>query len=98
MSHFENITSMTEAFQIANTMSDGMLGAGFPVVFWIALFGFSISYGRGHAITAASFLTAIILLVENLVGMVDYWMIIADLILLAIGLGMIFMERRAYEG
>lgn len=98
MSNFTNVTGFTEAFQVANTMSDGYLAVGFPVVFWIALFGFSMSYGRAHAMTAASFLTAIILLIENMVGLVDYWVIVADLVLLAIGLGMVFMERRAYEG
>ncbi len=98
MSHFQNVTSFTEAFSVANTMSDGFLAIGFPVVFWIALFGFSMNYGRSHAMTAASFLTAIILLIENMVGLVDYWIIVADLVLLAIGLGMVFMERRASEG
>lgn len=98
MSAFQNVTSFTEAFQVADTLSGGFLAIGFPVVFWIALFGFSMNYGRAHAMTAASFLTAIILLIENMVGFVDYWVIVADLVLLAIGLGMIFMERRAYEG
>jgi len=98
LTHFQNVTSFTEAFGVANTMSDGFLAVGFPVVFWIAMFGFSMNYGRSHAITASSFLTAIILLIENMAGLVSYWVIVADLVLLALGLGMIFMERRAQEG
>jgi len=98
MSQFENVTGFTEAFEVANTISDGMLAIGVPLVLWIALFGFTIGRnGRAHSITFASFVTGIILLLENMAGLVEYWIIIADLILLSLGIFMILHERRSIE-
>lgn len=96
-SAFENATSMTDFFTVANTVSDGLLAFGFPLVVWVALFGYNVSKGRAEAITYSSFVTGIVLLLENMAGLVDYWVIIADLILLAIGIFMLLMERRQYE-
>lgn len=97
MSAFENVSSFTEMFSVADAVSGGYLAVGFPIVFFIAIFGFTLNYGRAHALTSAAFLTAPILLVENMTGLVDFWVIIADLVLLSLGLVMITLERRSME-
>lgn len=98
MSAFENVSSFGDAITAANTLSDGLLAGGFPVVFFVAIYGFTMPGGRAHAIVSAAFLTAPILLVENMLGLVDYWVIVADLIILAGGLLMLTLERRSMEG
>lgn len=97
MTQFENVTGITDFFDVANTYAGGLLAVGFPLVVWIALFSFNIQKGRAEALTYSSFVVGIILLLENLYGLVDYWLLIADLILLSIGIFMIVMERKQFE-
>jgi general stress protein CsbA len=97
MTTFTNITSITGAFAWANNLTGGFIGIGFPIVVWVALFAAGISHGRGHGITFASFVTGILLLMENMMGWVQFWVITADLILLVIGVYMMLQERRSFE-
>jgi len=98
MSAFENITGLTDALVVSNTLTGGYLTLGFPVVVFIAIFGYTLAYGRSHAITTASFITMLILLVENMLGMVQYWAIIVTGVLFALGVVMVLMERRGIDG
>lgn len=97
MSSYENITGLTDAFEVSNSLADGMIAIGVPLLLWIALFGWNVRKGRAEAITYASLATGIVLLLENIAGLVEYWVIIADLILFALGLFMMFNERKAIE-
>lgn len=94
MSSYENITGFADAITVTNTISDGLLAVGLPVVVWVALFGWNLRHGRAEAISYASFAVGIILIVENVWGLVEYWVVIADLLLLALGVFMIMLERR----
>lgn len=96
MTYFENVTGFTSFFTTADSYSGGLLAIGVPLVLWVSLFGYTVQKGRAEAMTYASFVTGVILLLENIAGLVDYWVIMADLILLAIGIFMVFMERRDY--
>lgn len=97
-SNFANVTDMTEFFEAADTVSGGMLALGVPIVMWITLFGFGLRSGRAQAITYASFGTGIILLLENIAGLVEYWVIIADILLLTLGIFLLLHERKSFEG
>jgi hypothetical protein len=94
MSAFQNVTSLTDAFVATNTVSGGTFAYGIPIIVWIAIFGFAMPNGRSQAITAASFVTGIMLLLMNMVGLVQYWVIILDLVVLSVGIVGIFLERR----
>lgn len=93
MSSFENVTGFTDAFNVANNLVGGWIALGFPLVVWVAIFGFNLDKGRGQAITGASFITLLVLMLENQLLVVPYFALVADGVLLALGLVMIFMER-----
>lgn len=92
--NFSNISDFTGFLVAADTVSGGMLAIGIPVLVWVASFAFTLREGRGHAITYASFGTGIILLLENIAGLVEYWVIIADILLLLLGVYFLLQERR----
>lgn len=96
MGAYENVTGFTEFYEAANTHSGGLLALTLPVVLWVALFGFALVNGRSKAIVFASFVTGILLLIENLLGLVDYWVIVADMILLTLGIFMLMLEGRRF--
>ena len=99
MSNFTNVTGWTDLFEAANTTSDGMLAIGFPIVVWVAIFGWSLgTNGRSEALVSASFITLVLTFFENLAGWIDFWVVIANLILLALGIFMLMLERRAGGG
>jgi len=54
----------------------------------------SITFGRSKALTFSSFVTGILLLMLNIGGHVDYWLIIADMILFSAGLLMLIFTKR----
>lgn len=85
MGAFENVTSLTDYFVAGNTLTDGILVHALVVVVFLVLFFSSIVYGRSKALTFASFSTGVLLLVLNIQGLVDYWLIIADLLLFSVG-------------
>ena len=93
MSNFTNVTDFTEFFTASDAVSGGLLAIGFPVLMWIIMFGFALRDGREKALIFASFGTGIILLLENIAGLVEYWVITADLLLLALGVFMLLHER-----
>lgn len=97
MSAYNNITDITDMVTVTNTVTDGYFGPGIAVAVWIVLFGFGLAYGRAQAITYSSSITLLILFVENSMGLVPYWAIIADLILLAVGIFMLLNERPSSE-
>lgn len=93
MSNFTNVTDFTEFFAASDAVSGGILGIGIPVLMWIAMFGFALRDGREKALIYASFGTGIILMLENIAGITEYWLITADLLLLALGIFMLLHER-----
>jgi len=94
MGNFSNITGFTGLLEKSNELSDGMIGIAFPLLVWIALFGYGIQYGRSKAIVYASFVTMIVLAIENYMSMVEYWVIVANGILLALGIFMLLLDKR----
>lgn len=97
MSAYENMTSITDMVTVTNTVTDGYFAPGIAMAVWIVLFGWSLGYGRAQAMIYASSITFIVLLIENVLGLVPYWAIIGDLILLAIGLVMLMVDRGNHE-
>lgn len=94
MTAFENATSFTDALGAADTLSGGFLMPGFAVVVWLVIFGYTLNHGRGQAITTASFTTSILVFLMNFAGLVDYWLVIASLVTLALGFMSMILERR----
>jgi len=95
MSHFNNITSLTDALTIADGLSGGMIVYGFPLVVWIAVFAYSLpTNGRANSMAGASFVTLIIIFIFNMVGLLPFYLIIADLVLLTISVALVMLERR----
>jgi len=95
MSAFENITGLTDALTVANNITDGLLVLGFPMLVWVAVFSYYLpTNGRGNAMTGASFVSLIIVFMLNMVGLIEYWMIVANLMLFAVSAAMMMLERR----
>lgn len=92
--NFSNISDFTGFLIASDVVSGGMLAIGIPVLVWVATFAFALREGRGHAITYASFGTGILLLLLNIAGLVEYEYIIADVLLLLLGVYFLMQERR----
>ncbi len=94
MSHFTNMTSMTDFLIAANNVTSGFLAYSMVVMCWVSLFFVGMAYGRAKAITFSSFITGLVILFLNNLGLVPFWMMIADLFLFSIGAGMILISKR----
>lgn len=97
MSAYQNITSLTDAFVVTNTITDGYFAPGIMVVIWIVLFGYALPQGRAQAITYASLIAGLCGMLLNIMGIIPYWVLTADLILFAIGIFMLMAERKSFE-
>lgn len=93
ISNFENITGIVEMMQISNSMTGGWFYYSIPITVWGVIFFSTMSWGRSEAIVSASFITGVILAILNMVGAISYWLIVVDLILLALGLFMLISSR-----
>lgn len=88
------MSSMTDFLTTADQVGDYYLIPCLVVVVWFTLFSVSIGFGRSKAITYSSFATGVLLLFLNLGGYVDYWLIVADLILFSAGILMLVFTKR----
>lgn len=77
---------------IANNLSEGYLIYTFVFVIFVVLFLSSMRWGKEKALTYSAFVTGVVLLLLNVAGLVQYWMIVLDGVLLMIGL---FLVTRA---
>lgn len=95
MTGFENITDLTTFFTTANALTDGLLGVSLGVSVFVVLFLTTYQFGRSKALMYTSFITGILLALLNAGGLVDSWLIIADLIIFSISVIMILSSRRS---
>jgi len=95
---YENATGYGDVFTIANTVSGGVLAYTIPVTLWCALFLATIPFGRDRALTFSSFITTLSILVLNKMGMIDYWLFIPAVLILALGLFMLQQKKNESGG
>ena len=94
MTRFENATSFTEFFNVANTMTDGWLAFMLAIITFVIMFLGALPFGKYKALTYSSFVTGVLLLFMNMADMIDYWVIVLDGVILAIGLFMMMHSKR----
>lgn len=93
MPTYENVTEFDSYLVAINTITGGWFLPSVMVVFFLVLFLSNLRFGRAKALTVSSFTVGLILLVFNVEGLINYWVITADLILFAIGVFMLLLEK-----
>ena len=96
MSNFTNLTSFTQFLQLSNNMTGGILIFAFVTTVAVVLFLSTVSYGKWKALTYSTFITGILLLLLNVGGLVEYHLIIVDVVLFAIGLFKMMESKSVY--
>lgn len=92
---FNNATSYTELLVIANNITGGWLVFSIVVSFALVLFVYNLPYGKWRAMVSSTFLTGLLILMFNMAGMIQFWVITLDLFLFVLGL---FMMIQSKEG
>ena len=94
MTNFQNISNFTNFVQIANTMTSGYLIFGIVVTLFIVAFLSTLHFGKWKALTYASFLTELLIIVLNMNGLMDYMYLTLMGIIFAIGFFMMIQSKQ----
>lgn len=98
MSSFANTSSLTDYVEVANDITDGWLVFGMAVTIFTVLFLSTLAFGKWRALTYSSFVTGIVLVLMNMLGMADYWLIVLDGVAFSIGAFMMMQSKSSFGG
>ena len=98
MSAFENATSFTDLLTVANTLTDGYLIYALNFSVFVVLFLSSMGYGKGKALFYSSFVTGILMLVLNIVGLCPWFLLVINGAAMAFGIFMLYTSKNEYSG
>lgn len=85
MGAFDNATDFKTFIEASNVVSGNYLVYAIPITIFIVLLFANFKHGRSRAITVASYATFFVVLFLNTVGLMPYYLVMASLMLLALG-------------
>ena len=93
-SYFTNTTTLQSFTLAANNATGGLLLWSFVGVVAVSLFFAGMPYGRSKASALSSFITGIILLILNNMGLVDWWLLALDALVFGASIILIMMNKK----
>lgn len=89
-----NMSTISEFAISANTATGGYLIWSFVGVMAIALFFLSLPYGRSKAAALSTFITGIVLITLNRMGLVEWWVLALDALVFGASIILIMINKK----